>query len=99
MQILGKMKISLSDLKEKTFNAGQGCEACLDTGYLGRVGMFELLELNKEIHDMVLEHASPEKIKDTAEASGFKDMTTDGLEKVFAGITTFEEVLRTTRNT
>ena len=59
--------------------------------------MFELLELNPEIHDLILQHAPSEKIKAAAEKDGFKNMIHDGIEKVFAGITTFEEILRTTR--
>jgi type II secretory ATPase GspE/PulE/Tfp pilus assembly ATPase PilB-like protein len=80
------------------FRRGAGCAACLYTGYSGRLGIYELLELNRELHDLVLSHASAERIKAVAQKTGFRDMVADGIGKIFAGQTTFEEVLRTTRN-
>jgi len=85
-------------LDEMTFRRGKGCELCFQTGYLGRIGIFELLKPNKEIHDLILSHQSSESIRAAAEKDGFRDMITDGIDKVFSGITTFEEVLRTTKN-
>lgn len=82
----------------KAFTQGKGCDACIGTGYSGRCGIFELLELGKEVHDLVLEGASSDRIKEAASKNGFCDIVSDGLEKVFNGATTFEEVLRTTRN-
>jgi len=57
-----------------------------------------LMELDKETHDLVLEQAPAERIKEVAEKNGFRDMTMDGVEKVLKGVTTFEEVMRTTRS-
>jgi type IV pilus assembly protein PilB len=85
-------------LDEMAFRQGKGCESCFQTGYSGRIGIFELLKPNKEIHDLILSHQSSERIKTAAEKDGFRDMITDGIDKVFVGITTFEEVLRTTKN-
>lgn len=84
-------------IKNRTFRIGKGCEKCFQTGYLGRLGIFELLTPNKEIHDLVLNHGSAEDIELAAKKSGFNDMITDGLEKVFEGITTFSEILRETK--
>ena len=85
-------------IDKKDFLVGEGCEKCLNTGYLSRIGIAELLQNSVEIHDLILSHASPEKIKNTAIKLGFKDMIYDGLEKIFSGITTFEELLRVTKN-
>jgi len=88
----------MSELESHTFHVGAGCEKCFGTGYLGRIGIFELLQPDKEIHDLILKHESADVIKSAAEKNGFQDMITDGIEKVFKGITTFDEVLRTTKN-
>ena len=85
-------------LSQHKFFVGAGCNACLNTGYSGRIGLFELLELDKKIHDLILEHASAEEIKSAAQKSGFEDIITDGINKVFSGIITFDEVLRTTKD-
>jgi len=96
--VLEEKKISLAELKKKKFRMGMGCKSCTGTGYFGRVGMFEILEPNKEIHDLILAHASTDQIKAAAKKDGFCEMLHDGIEKIFLGWTTFEEVLRTTRN-
>jgi len=93
----GAEKGFLDALQKKTFRVGAGCAACFETGYLGRIGIFEFLEPNKQIHDLILQHVPSERIKAAAEKEGFKDMIIDGVEKVAAGITTFEEVLRVTK--
>ncbi|MES2287703.1 MAG: hypothetical protein V4547_18580, partial [Bacteroidota bacterium] len=85
-------------LASTNFLAGRGCKECLQTGYSGRIGLHELLELNKEIHDLILQHAPAEKIKAAAIRSGFKDIIENGVDKIFSGLTTFDEVLRVTKN-
>jgi len=100
MEALEKKQPGITqELEKYKFRVGKGCGKCFQSGYLGRVGLFELLTPNKEIHDAILDHASSEQIEAVAFKSGFRDMVTDGIDKVFKGITTFEEVLRTTRNT
>jgi len=99
--IINKLKelgISFEQLSKRPFRIGKGCPACLNTGYLGRIGLFELLEPDKEIHDLILQHVSAEEIKSAAGKIGFKDIVDDGIAKVLSGITTFDEVLRTTKN-
>lgn len=81
------------------FKVGQGCEKCLFTGYSGRIGIFEILTPTKEIHDAILVHSPTEKIEEIAKRQGFESMVSDGIKKIFDGITTFEEVLRVTKKT
>jgi len=71
---------------------------CLQSGYRGRVGLFEVLEMSKTVHDLVLQHASADRIRDAALQSGFRDILADGIDKALAGTTSFAEVLRATRN-
>jgi len=90
--------IGAQALSRRKFRIGKGCEKCLHSGYQNRIGLFELVEINKKIHDLILEHASAEVIKKAVQKAGFGDIISDGVDKVLAGITTFGEVLRTTKN-
>lgn len=85
-------------IQKQTFRIGQGCEKCFQTGYHERIGIFELLSPNKEIHDLILQHKPAESIEVSAIKNGFRNMITDGIDKVFKGTTTFDEVLRVTKN-
>ena len=71
-----------------------GCEACRDTGYHGRIGIYEVMELNAELTRLRLERAPAEKLREAAIASGMRPMRRDGFDKVAAGITSISEVLR-----
>jgi len=73
---------------------GEGCEKCNFTGYLGRTGIYEVLDLTDEIRDLILEKSSSDEIKNKAIELGMTTMLEDGLSKVLQGLTTVEEVLR-----
>lgn len=86
-------------LSKLTFYRGQGCEICSHTGYQGRIGIFEVLEMTDEIKSLVVSRAAAGEIVKAARSSK-KKMTTmleDGLDKVLSGLTTLEEVLRVTK--
>jgi type II secretion system protein E len=72
---------------------GQGCERCRSTGYLGRVGVFELLPINDEVRLQVLEKVAASQIKQRAVGRGMQTLLADGRDKVSQGRTTVEEVL------
>lgn len=76
---------------------GQGCKICRQTGYVGRLGLFEVLEVTKSIRKLITEKADADLINRQAIAEGMRTMLDDGLEKVAEGLTTFEEVLRVTK--
>jgi type II secretory ATPase GspE/PulE/Tfp pilus assembly ATPase PilB-like protein len=84
--------------KEFTVTKGQGCKACRNSGYLGRVGLFEVLEVNKEIRRLINERADSDIIAKEAMAEGMRSMFEDGLIKVRDGVTTIEEVLRVAKS-
>ena len=87
-------KLTALDLQvDGPFCEGQGCDACRDTGYRGRTGLFELLVMSGGLRELILEQRSSRDIQSAAT----RDMTTlpeDGFGKVRAGVTTLDEVLR-----
>lgn len=76
---------------------GKGCKICRQTGYKGRVGLFEVLEVTKNVRKLVSEKADSDMIARAAIAEGMKTMLEDGLEKVASGMTTIEEIIRVTK--
>jgi len=75
---------------------GKGCPECLNTGYLGRIGIFELLTLNTKLRQMVQEKASSEEIKAEAVKDGMVTLRQDGINRVLVGGTSLSEILRVT---
>jgi type II secretory ATPase GspE/PulE/Tfp pilus assembly ATPase PilB-like protein len=75
---------------------GKGCDACGHTGYKGRVGIFELLEVDDAVRDLIMKDSDAGRIAKQAVASGMITMFEDGIEKVMIGLTTIDEVIRVT---
>ena len=75
---------------------GKGCKGCSGTGYLGRIGIFEILPTSEELQKLIVERAPAAKIRTMAINQGCKTLLQDGINKIEAGITTLEEVLRVT---
>lgn len=82
---------------EITSFSGKGCEQCAYTGYFGRSGIFELLIIDDDIRKLILKNADSNQIREVARQKGMKTLLEDGLDKVRAGITTLNEVLRVTQ--
>jgi general secretion pathway protein E len=80
-----------------TFYRGEGCQTCNNTGYQGRVGLFELLEINDAVRGHITAKAPSSAIQSAAARGGFKTIRQEGLREAVAGITTVEEVLRVTQ--
>jgi len=76
---------------------GSGCPVCHSTGFIGRLGVFEVIEVTKEIRSLILKKADSDVIVEQAGKDGMSTMLDDGLDKVAQGITTIEEVLRVTK--
>lgn len=79
---------------EIKFSKGQGCNECGNSGYLGRLGIFEVLPVTQRISDMILKRADSNSLKTEAIAEHMITMKQDGYLKVVRGLTTIEEVLR-----
>jgi type IV pilus assembly protein PilB len=95
-EMLAELRLDPEELEGKTFYRGKGCEICNNTGFKGRVGLFELMVLNDELRDMIMRNASTDDLRDRAKSYGMVPLRDAGMEAVFAGTTTVEEVVRET---
>lgn len=91
-QVLGKLWIPVTDNFE--LQKGSGCPQCGNTGYLGRIGIFEVLPVTEKIGRLILEHSPDSEIEKQAVLEGMITMKQDGYLKAIEGITTLEEVIR-----
>jgi len=77
--------------------AGRGCEACNGSGFRGRAGIFELMELNDELRQLIMANADAGRLTECARRQGMRSLREDGWKKVAEGITTSSEVTRVTQ--
>ena len=94
---LAEVGLKPSNLKEGVLWRGKSCPFCLNTGYWGRTGIFELLVIDDEIRDMITNKKEANLIKQKAVSKGMTTLQQAGVEKVLSGITTLEEILRVTQ--
>jgi general secretion pathway protein E len=94
---LAPIGLNLSDLGDRPIYRAHGCESCFQTGYRGRLGIFEIMELDDTLKSLVLQTFDSHQIKAAAVARGMVTLRRDGIQKVLDGITTVEEVLRVTQ--
>lgn len=76
---------------------GKGCPVCHHTGYIGRVGIYEVLVVDEKIKEAIMERKNADEIHDIAVKNGMTTMVDDGMKKVIQGVTTIDEVLRVAR--
>jgi len=91
---LHKIGLSLSDLKGRQLLRAVGCPNCLETGYTGRLAIYEFMILNDEIRSEIMKGSDATTIKRAAVGSGMTSLMADASNKVLQGLTTIEEVLR-----
>ena len=94
--LLAELGISRQDIGNNRLFYGKGCDACHNTGYKGRKGIYELLRLTDPIRELINERAPTVTLKQKAVELGMVTLRQDGLRSIFAGDTTVEEVLRYT---
>jgi type IV pilus assembly protein PilB len=95
-QTLAELALTPDDVIGKKFYRGRGCASCNNTGFKGRIGLFEYMPINDRLRDAINRGASTEKVRDVAMQTGLIPLRISGLEKVYGGITTIEEVIRET---
>jgi len=94
--MLSELDLTLEEVRGRTFYFGKGCEACNNTGYKGRQGIFEIMRLDDPLRDLILEGASTNVIREEAKKRGMRTLRDTGLMSIFDGITTIEEVVAAT---
>ena len=97
-RLLNSLGIRPDQIANATFMKGTGCEHCNQTGYRGRIGVFEMFNVNEEIEQMIYEEVSLVALRERSREMGMRTMREDGIRKVLAGVTTPDEVLKTTVN-
>ncbi len=95
-QALTKIGFSEEEAATMTCYRGKGCPTCNNSGYKGRIALYEVMPISDEIRELILEGASSNEIKKTANRLGMKTLRMSGLSKVKDGVTSVEEVLRVT---
>jgi len=101
MKVMEKEKIIAAagqGLESQLFYRGKGCKQCNDTGYRGRLGIYETLEITEEMSELILNKASDRALKTQAVKQGMLTIAEDGFIKAKNGITTIEEVMRVTKD-
>ncbi|MBI3886317.1 MAG: Flp pilus assembly complex ATPase component TadA [Opitutae bacterium] len=94
--LLAQVGLTFATLNGRQFFYGPGCEKCHHTGYRGRVGIFELLRMTEQMHGLVVARASSVELRQNAVAQGLRTLRESGLDALFAGETTVEEVVKYT---
>ena len=91
-------ELGLSGSDSKKVYTGTGCDKCFNTGYRGRIGIYELMPIGEKVRDMIYSRESAGLIKKAALETGMNTLRMDGARKVMAGVTTIAEVLRVTQS-
>jgi general secretion pathway protein E len=94
---LARLGLDPEDCRHQNVFRATGCHRCIHTGYRGRMPIFEILVLEQHHKSLILSTSDTSKIRQHAIENNMKTLMQDGIEKVFAGITTVEEVLRVTQ--
>lgn len=95
-KLLNSLGIRSDQIADASFMKGEGCEKCNGTGFRGRVGVFEMFQVNEELQSMIYEESSLVALRDKAREMGMRNMREDGIRKIIGGITTPQEVLHAT---
>ena len=93
---LMELQLKPDDVKGKKFHYGRGCSRCNGTGYRGRIGIFEIMEFNDEIRDLIMEQASTGVLRAAAQKAGMRLLRDNGLKAIYNGITTIDEIAKET---
>jgi len=93
---LMELELRADDVAGKTFYYGKGCSVCNNTGYKGRMGLYEIMTLDDDIKDMIIQHASTQQLRLEAKKRGMRTLRQCGLMAIYDGVTSIEEVVRET---
>jgi type IV pilus assembly protein PilB len=95
-EMLADLELTSEDIEGKKFYRGRGCPICNRTGYKGRVGLFEMMVITDDMRDMIMNNASTDLLRTAAKNEGMVTLRDAGMDAMFEGMTTAEEVIRET---
>ncbi len=93
---LMELELTPEDVEGKQFYYGKGCSRCNNTGYRGRLGLFEIMVFTDEIRELIMNQASTGVLRQAAQKGGMKLLRENGMDAIFKGITTVDEVIKET---
>jgi type IV pilus assembly protein PilB len=93
---LMELKLHKEDIADRTFFRGKGCETCNHSGYRGRLALFEIMEFDDTLRELILSQASTAVLRVEAEKRGMRSLRQSGLLSIYDGQTTIDEVVRET---
>ena len=93
---LMELGLTPDKLNGKKFHYGRGCSRCNNTGYRGRIALFEIMVFNDELRELVMEQASTNLLRNAAQKAGMRLLRDNGLAAIYDGITTIDEVVKET---
>jgi type IV pilus assembly protein PilB len=94
--VINQLSLAGHSHEGKTFYRGHGCDHCNNTGYKGRVGLFELMIMNDELRELIMQQSSDDVLRECAKEFGMVTLRDSGMGFVYDGTTTAEEVIRET---
>jgi type IV pilus assembly protein PilB len=95
-ELLMELQLPIDQARQYNFYYGKGCARCNNSGYKGRCGIYELLEISDDVRDMITSDASVDDIRSFARTQGMTTLREAGLKLIFDGVTTIDEVVRET---
>ena len=95
-ELLMELQLPIKQARQYKFYYGKGCQRCNNSGYKGRTGIYELMNIDDEIRDLISENASVDEMRKQARAQGMTTLRESGLKMIFDGVTTIDEVVRET---
>ncbi len=95
-ELLLELQLPIEQARQYSFYYGKGCATCNNSGYKGRTGLYELMDVTDEIRDLITADASTDDIRNVARSQGMTTLREAGLKLIFDGVTTIDEVVRET---
>jgi type IV pilus assembly protein PilB len=93
---LMELELRAQDVQGKRFYKGKGCENCNNTGYRGRMGIYEIMLFDDDMRDAIIKHASTQALRQMGKTRGMRTLRESGILAIFDGMTTIDEVVRET---
>jgi type IV pilus assembly protein PilB len=95
-EMLMELELTLDDVEGKTLYRGRGCDNCMNSGYRGRMAIFEVMLLNDDLRDLIIQKVSTNVLRSEARKMGMRTLRESGLLSIYDGDTTIDEVVKAT---